>query len=224
MGTCVCWRRHCHCCHMLGNFPNNGIDEEGTMGCDTHLPKLEEWCLPAIYLRFRNLFSTLHKHRVKRHQLDMFDSTGIIEVFVSRLNIPSQNPACHRPRSPSVDTYNEPSAQTCFNVCFFLTERFDWMGERALCVSFVLDDGATVTELMHASNCVRLPAQARGEEIAAFRVDDFASLQRHQMVAATLEYRESHQPAQERLQLIRYRQPTTMWALSRKDHYSARTW
>lgn len=103
----------------------------------------------------------------------MFDSTGILEVFCQRISI-SNAASVTRDR---------------FVVCVFVMERFDWMGEDAVCVDFSLDDGPT-----EAVECVLRPGQEdiippkpRAEDELQFCDGCFEAHRRLELSSATLQ-------------------------------------
>ncbi|USW49412.1 hypothetical protein Slin15195_G027310 [Septoria linicola] len=119
----------------------------------------------------------------------MFDSTGILELFCSRIHSQERHPqnssSPHQCRED--DGYSTPSRQDLFVVSVFLMERFDWMGQDVATMSFSLNDGpAQHIEYVNRPDFSDMPPRLRDEDEMKYYDGCFEGQRRVDMRSAEL--------------------------------------
>ncbi|KAF2213180.1 hypothetical protein CERZMDRAFT_96847 [Cercospora zeae-maydis SCOH1-5] len=128
----------------------------------------------------------------------MFDATGIVEVFCQRIGSDTPHPE-YSPR-PLVSDYEDDACtapniitQDCFVLHVFLMERFDWMGENVLRMTFSLDDGpAEAIEHIARPRDNDLPPRPKPTDEAKFHDSCFQGHRRLAVASAELQPVNAH--------------------------------
>ncbi|KAM3423547.1 hypothetical protein BST61_g975 [Cercospora zeina] len=128
----------------------------------------------------------------------MFDSTGIVEVFCQRIG--GDKPHPQYSSEPLVSDHEDDDrtapgiiTQECFVVHVFLMERFDWMGEHVLSMTFSFHDGpAEAIEHIARPTDNDLPPRPRPADEMQFHDSCFEGHRRLAVASADLQPVNNH--------------------------------